>query len=234
MKSKIAVMQPYFFPYIGYFQLLNSVDKFVLLDDVNYIKKGWINRNFILLNTKPCLFTIPLVKSSQNKLINETEISPESKLRRKFLRTIETGYAKAPFFNEVYEMLSLIIGSKENSLTKLIRLSLEQIKVYLGLKTSIIESSAIYSNSHLKGEHRITDICRKENSSVYINLPGGTELYSKSNFLKEGIDLYFIKSDAIRYRQFANEFIPSLSMIDVMMFNSREKIHEFLNSYELV
>lgn len=234
MKSKIAVMQPYFFPYIGYFQLLNSVDKFVLLDDVNYIKKGWINRNFILLNSKPCLFTIPLVKSSQNKLINETEISPESKLRRKFLRTIETGYAKAPFFNEVYEMLSLIIGSKENSISKLIRLSLEQIIVYLGLKTSIIESSAIYSNSHLKGEQRITDICRKENSSVYINLPGGTELYSKSNFLKEGIDLYFIKSDTIRYRQFANEFVPSLSMIDVMMFNSRGKIHEFLNSYELV
>lgn len=234
MKSKIAVMQPYFFPYIGYFQLLNSVDKFVLLDDVNYIKKGWINRNFILLNSKPCLFTIPLVKSSQNKLINETEISPESKLRRKFLRTIETGYAKAPFFNEVYEMLSLIIGSKENSLTKLIRLSLEQIKVYLGLKTSIIESSAIYSNSHLKGEQRITDICRRENCSVYINLPGGADLYSGSNFVKEGIDLYFIKSDGIRYRQFGDEFIPSLSMIDVMMFNSREKIHEFLNSYELV
>lgn len=234
MKSKIAVMQPYFFPYIGYFQLLNSVDKFVVLDDVNYIKKGWINRNYILLNSKRCLFTIPLVKSSQNKLINETEISSERKVRRKFLKTIETGYAKAPFFSEVYEMLSLIMESKENNLSKFIRLSLDQIKIYLSLKTTIIESSSVYSNSHLKGEQRITDICRKEDSSVYINLPGGTELYSKNNFLKKGIDLYFIKSDAIRYRQFGDEFLPSLSMIDVMMFNSREKIHEFLNSYELV
>ncbi len=98
MKSKIAVMQPYFFPYIGYFQLINSVDKFVILDDVNYIKKGWINRNYILVNSKPCLFTIPLVKPSQNKLINETEIAFESNWKKKFLKTIETGYAKAPIF----------------------------------------------------------------------------------------------------------------------------------------
>ncbi len=234
MKSKIAVMQPYFFPYIGYFQLINSVDKFVILDDVNYIKKGWINRNYILVNSKPCLFTIPLVKPSQNKLINETEIAFETNWKKKFLKTIETGYVKAPFFSEVYGMLSLIMESGQNNLSKFIQLSLKEIKTYLGLNTAIVESSVTYSNSHLKGEQRITDICRKENSQVYINLPGGTELYSKSNFLREGIDLYFIKSDRIEYRQFENEFAPSLSMIDVMMFNSKERINKFLNSYELV
>ncbi len=234
MKSKIAVMQPYFFPYIGYFQLINSVDKFVILDDVNFIKKGWINRNYILVNSKPCLFTIPLVKPSQNKLINETEISFESNWKKKFLKTIETGYAKAPFFREVFDILAFLMESSEKNLSKFILLSLKTVKEYLGLKTQIIESSVTYSNSQLKGEQRITDICRKENSSIYINLPGGTELYSKNNFLKEGIDLYFIKSDRIEYRQFENEFAPSLSMIDVMMFNSKKKINEFLNSYELV
>lgn len=234
MKSKIAVMQPYFFPYIGYFQLINSVDKFVILDDVSFIKKGWINRNYILVNSKPCLFTIPLVKPSQNKLINETEIAFETNWKKKFLKTIETGYVKAPFFSEVYGMLSLIMESGQNNLSKFIQLSLKEIKTYLGLNTAIVESSVTYSNSHLKGEQRITDICRKENSQVYINLPGGTELYSKSNFLREGIDLYFIKSDRIEYRQFENEFAPSLSMIDVMMFNSKERINKFLNSYELV
>ena len=234
MKSKIAVMQPYFFPYIGYFQLINSVDKFVILDDVNYIKKGWINRNYILVNSKPCLFTIPLVKPSQNKLINETEIAFESNWKKKFLKTIETGYAKAPFFQEVFDMLAVLMDSREKNLSKFILLSQKKVIKYLGLKTQIIESSVTYSNSHLKGEQRITDICRKENSSVYINLPGGTDLYSKNNFNNEGIDLYFIKSDRIEYRQFKNEFAPSLSMIDVMMFNSKESINQFLNSYELV
>lgn len=234
MKSKIAVMQPYFFPYIGYLQLINSVDKFVILDDVNFIKKGWINRNYILVNSKPCLFTIPLVKPSQNKLIIETEITFESNWKKKFLKTIETVYSKAPFFREVFDMLVFLMESREKNLSKFILLSLKEIKAYLGLNTAIVESSVTYSNSHLKGEQRITDICRKENSSVYINLPGGNELYSKSNFLNEGIDLYFIKSDRIEYRQFGNEFAPSLSMIDVMMFNSKDKIKQFLNSYQLV
>ena len=141
MNSKIAVMQPYFFPYIGYFQLLNSVDRFVILDDVNFIKRGWISRNYILVNSKPCLFTIPLLKSSQNKLINETEISNDSPWRRKFLKTIETGYAKAPFFSEVYNMLSLIMESRENNLSKFIQLSLKEIKTCYDLEYEFTDCS---------------------------------------------------------------------------------------------
>jgi len=229
-------MQPYFFAYIGYFQLLFAADKFIILDDVNFINKGWINRNNILINNKPGLFSIPLVKSSQNKLIKDIDISYENNADRqkKFLKTIERSYSKAPYYKEISDILSKLILSNEIKISGLIYKSLIEIKNYLGFETDIIESSEIYSNSELKGEERILDICRRENATQYLNLSGGIELYSKDSFDDNNIKLNFIRTKNIIYKQFTNEFTDSLSMIDVLMFNSKDKIREYLYEYELI
>lgn len=228
-------MQPYLFPYIGYFQLLNLADKFILLNDVNFIKKGWINRNYILVNNKRNLFTIPVAGSSQNRLIKDTEIISDRSKKNKFLLTIEKSYKKAPFFGEIYRMISEIISMNTVKLNDLIMYSLTEIKNYLDIKTEISESSGNYSGSDLKGEDRIINICQRENASHYINLSGGMDLYSKEKFRLNGIELNFLKSKKIVYSQFGNkEFVESLSVIDILMFNPKEKIHNYLNEYELI
>jgi hypothetical protein len=231
---KVAVMQPYFFPYAGYFQLLSAADKFILLNDVNFIKRGWINRNYILVNNCRSLFTIPVKKSSQNTLIKDIMIFYETDWDKKLLTTIKRSYKKAPNFKEVFEILSKILSCKEKYLYDLILQSLSETTRYLGIRTEISESSDNYLNSDLKGEERLIDICLKEKAEQYINPSGGVELYSKDNFNRRGIKLNFLKSKEFIYRQFDNKFESSLSMIDIMMFNPKEKILEFLNEYELI
>ncbi len=231
---KLAVMQPYLFPYIGYFQLMNAADRFVIYDDVNFIKKGWINRNNILVNGKANLFTVPLKNASQNKLISESEISEISEWKKDLLRTIELSYRKAPCFEEVFELIIRIINTDETNISGYIYYSLEQVNRFLNIDTEIVRSSSIYQNRLLKQQKRIIDICKKENAREYINPIGGLELYSKKLFKENEIDLYFIKTNEIVYRQFNNEFSGSLSIIDVMMFNPKDQINEFLNDYELI
>jgi len=231
---RLAIMQPYFFPYIGYFQLIGSVDKFVLLDDVNFINQGWINRNRILINNSDFVFTVPINKVSQNILIKETFIIKDNKWKSKFLRTLELAYKKAPSFDEAFPVISGIIHFNELNLSSYIYNSLTILSAYLGIETSIVPTSTAYNNAHLKAQDKIIDICLQEKAEHYINPIGGMELYSKSEFKRRNIYLSFIKSIPISYNQFGKEFIPWLSIIDVMMFNSREAISDFLKQYSLV
>ena len=227
-------MQPYIFPYIGYFQLINAVDKFVIYDDVNFINKGWINRNRILNNGKDSLFTIPLKEASQNKLINEIEINWDIAWKSKFLKTLEQCYKKAPFYSEILPIIEQTLSIDNEPVSKVIEHNLRLICNYLDIKTEIISSSALYQNTHLKAQERILDICLQEKVSQYINPIGGLELYDKDFFETKNLQLNFIKSNSIEYPQFKNEFVPWLSMIDVLMFNSKDKIKEFLDNYELI
>ncbi|MEP7147015.1 MAG: WbqC family protein [bacterium] len=231
---KLAVMQPYLFPYIGYFQLINAVDKFVIYDDVNFIKKGWINRNNLLINGHANLFTVPLKNSSQNKLIKEIEISRSEKWEKDLLKTLEISYKKSQYFEEVYKIIECIIQNDEKNISAFIYFSLQKINNYLEIKTEIVKSSSLYLNNYLKQSERIIDICKKENADEYINPSGGMELYSKELFRKNGLSLNFIKTNNIVYEQFNGNFEKSLSIIDVMMFNSKTKIKELLNEYELI
>lgn len=231
---RIAIMQPYFFPYVGYFQLINTVEKFVILDDVNYINRGWINRNRILVNNKEHIFTIPLEKSSQNKLISEISILDNKKWKLKLLKTIEFAYKKAPFFFLVFPLIEDIILKDERNLSAFTYHSIINIKKYIGITTEIVPSSSKYKNNKLKADKRILDICKQESATQYINPIGGTELYSKELFLKNKVILNFLKPTEIRYIQFNSKFIPWLSIIDVMMFNSKETIISFLSKYELI
>jgi hypothetical protein len=231
---KTAIMQPYIFPYIGYFQLIDSVDTFVVYDDVNYIKKGWINRNNILVNGKSHLFSIQLSAVSQNKLINEISIDGDLKWKNDLLKTISLAYAKAPFYLQVFPIIESIILYEESNLAKFLTHSLRKICSHLAIETNIVVSSEIEKNNDLKAQDKIIEICEKLNTTQYINAIGGIELYEKQTFTNHNITLQFIKSNPIKYAQFKNEFIPWLSIVDVMMFNSAAAIKTMLANYELI
>ena len=174
---KVAIMQPYLFPYIGYWQLINAVNQFVILDDVNYIKQGFINRNYILLNGQSHMFSIPICQASQNRLIMDTKLNFSPKEKMKFIKTIEFAYKKAPYFLDVFPIIRDIIGNDESNLTKYILNSILKINKYLGIKTDICISSQLKKDNCLKGEERIKEICKCVGADIYINPSGGRMLY---------------------------------------------------------
>lgn len=223
-------MQPYLFPYIGYWQLIHAVDTFVIFDDVNYIKKGYINRNSILVNGSPHLFTLSLIGASQNKHINEITVGNTSV---KLLKTLEMTYKKSPYFSSIYPLIEQIVLNDEKNLAKFIYKSFETIAHYLGINTKFIFSSDIKKNNRLKAEDKIIEICEIMGAKTYINPVGGKELYRKEHFHLHNINLYFLNSEPIKYRQFEYEFVPYLSIIDILMFNSKSEIQDMLERYTL-
>jgi energy-converting hydrogenase A subunit M len=232
---KSAIMQPYFFPYIGYFQLINSVDKFIIYDNIQYTKKGWINRNRILVNKKDQLITLPIRKDSDYLNIIERELSESWKIdKNKMLNVIKSSYNKAPYFQDTFELISKCLNNPETNLFKFIYDSIISINNYLEIKTPIIISSTVDIDHTLKSQDKVLSLCKKQNADIYINSIGGVELYNKETFRKNNIELNFIKSNPIQYKQFNNEFISWLSIIDVMMFNSKQQIKEYLNNYTLI
>jgi hypothetical protein len=233
---KIAIMQPYLFPYFGYYQLINAVDKFIVYDDVNFIKQGWINRNNILVNGKSYLFTVPLKNQSSFNKINATKVNEKVYFLwvNKFLKTVEQNYSKAPFYNEVLSLLNNIFQIEDEHISSIALKSLKLVSEYIGINTVFEDSTVIYSNQNLSSQDRVLDICIKENANYYLNPIGGVDLYSKKDFLDNGIVLNFIKSKKLEYRQFNQEFVPNLSIIDILMFNNISSIKKNLNNYELI
>jgi len=233
--KKIAIMQPYFFPYIGYFQLINSVDEFIIYDNIQYTKKGWINRNRILCNESDKLITLPLKKDSDFKDVFERKLSDTwIDDRNKILNLIKTSYRKSPFFNDVFEISQKCLLYDDQNLFNFIFNSIKIINEYLEIKTKMILSSSVNIDHSLKSKHKVIAICKEMNATTYINAIGGVDLYDKDEFLENKIFLNFIKSNSINYKQFDNEFIPWLSIIDVMMFNSKNRVMELVNSYSII
>lgn len=233
--KKIAVMQPYFLPYIGYFQLIYSSDVFVFYDDVNYIKGGWVNRNNFLIAGEKRMLTIPLIKASANRKINEIEIDKSQLKHQKFQKTITQNYSKAPFFKEVYPLFEKILNFKGTTIAQFSSNSIKFVCEFLELDKDFKVSSIEFENTRGLGRvERLIQICKEEKADIYINPEGGKDLYEKNNFRNKGIDLYFLDLKIDRYDQFRNNFVPGLSIIDVLMFNSKERINEMLSSYTLV
>jgi hypothetical protein len=229
---KIAIMQPYLFPCVGYFQLINAVDKFIFYDNVAFINQGWINRNKILINGEPKYITVSLKHASQNKLINEIEIIDNRKTLKK---TIYRTYHKAPFFYNAWAVVEKCMDYTTSKIGELAAYSVIQTCDYLGINTDFEYSSIMYPQTvHLGRIERLIEISKINNATHYINSIGGAELYNKYEFLQKGVNLHFIKSDQITYKQFKNSFVGNLSIIDVIMFNSVKKIQEMLYSYELI
>jgi len=223
--------QPYLFPYIGYWQLMNISDIYVISDSMQYIRKGYINRNYILFNDKRHLFTLEVLGVHTETRINEVTVGTISP---KILRTITHTYKKAPYFEDVYPMIEQILSNNEKNLAKYIGYSMERVAQYLGIDTKFVYLSDLQGETSLRGQDRVLDICKRVNADHYINAIGGQELYDRNDFLKEGIRLNFLKTGDIEYRQFNNEFVPNLSIIDIMMFNSKEEIKVMLKKYTLV
>lgn len=230
---KIAIMQPYIFPYIGYFQLIREVDLFVFYNDVNYIKRGWINRNRILLNNKEFLFTIPCKDVSQNRKICETRLAFDAIAKKKFLDNVYYAYNKAPHFEIIYPLIEHVILREFNYIDELAIASIKECAYFLQMESNFKISEGQYNNEELKKADRLIDICRKENISNYINPIGGEEIYAKGYFKNEGIDLQFLRSLPFTYTQFNQEFVPWLSIIDILMFNTKEAVTNLLNLYNL-
>ncbi|AWI25652.1 WbqC family protein [Flavobacterium pallidum] len=233
---KIAVMQPYIFPYVTYFQLIRAVDKFVLYDDVNFIKQGWINRNNVLINNAPYLFTVPLKHQSSFAKINETMINESlyPLWKHKFLRSLEQNYKKAPCFHEVLSLVKIILETNPDTIASLACESILRVSEYLNIETVFVHSYSNYGNDFLKGEERVLDICTQENATDYLNLPGGMALYSSEHFMERNINLKFVKSGNIAYSQQRDTFTPNLSIIDILMYNEIDDVNRILNNYELI
>ncbi len=228
---KLAIMQPYFMPYLGYFQAIAAVDKYVVYDDVQYIKGGWINRNNLIISGQKKMFTIIQDGASPNKLINEISFKDNFK---GFLMTVKCNYSKAPYFSEVYPLIESICKYPKKGLGEFIYNSFVEICNFLDVKTELILSSSFEKDNSLRAEEKVMHICKLFGADTYINAIGGQELYSKEEFKENGIDLYFIKMDDIKYKQFSDDFVHHLSIIDVLMHNGKEGTKELLNRYTLV
>ena len=231
---KLGIMQPYFLPYIGYWQLLNAVDAYVILDDVNYIGRGWINRNRILIHGEPAYLNLPVSKASQNRKINELQVNWDEKERLRAKRKVELAYKRAPYFDSVYPLFCGIVDDEQRNLSEYLTDSIRKICEYLEIETPILLSSKLEKDHSRKGQERILDICDHLGASEYYNAIGGQALYSGSRFQEHKIQLGFVETGVIEYEQFGSVFVPGLSILDVMMFNPVKRIQEFLGEYVIV
>lgn len=233
MKS-LAIMQPYFLPYIGYFQLINAADLFIVYDNIKYTKKGWINRNRFLVNGKDALFSIPLKKDSDSLDIRDREISADFK-KSKLLNQIREAYRRSPYFERTFPLVERIVLEEETNLFGFILNSIRETCKSLAIGTEIAVSSSFPIDHSLAGKAKVVALCRHVGADVYINAIGGRELYSKEDFGAHGIDLKFLRTKPFEYEQLGGKFVPWLSIVDVMMFNSPDAIRECLDSnYELI
>ena len=231
---KTAIMQPYFFPYVGYFQLINSVDLFIVYDNIKYTKKGWINRNRMLQNGKDVIFSLPLKIDSDFRDVRERELAADFN-HDKFLNQISGAYRRAPYFSQTFPLIERVVRHDEHNLFKFVHHSIVRTCEHLGITTEIRVSSDIAIDHDLKNQDKVLALCATVGADTYVNAIGGMELYSKDEFLARGIELKFIKSKPFEYAQFGNEFVPWLSIIDVMMFNPLDPIRKCIsNNYELI
>ena len=234
-QKKIGIMQPYFFPYIGYFQLINLVDEFVVYDNIQYTKKGWINRNTIFSNGEEKRITLPLKKDSDYLNVVDRQLSDSWQTdRKKMLNLIRSSYSKAPFFETCFPIVENILLKNETNLFRFIFHSILEINRYLDIDTKITISSSLDIDHTLKSKDKVISICKELNGDIYVNSIGGQSLYCKNEFLKNKIYLFFIKSGAVTYPQFDFNHLPNLSIVDIMMFNSKDDIKGFLKTYELL
>jgi len=225
---RLAIMQPYFLPYVGYWQLIGAVDRFVLYDKIKYTKRGWINRNRFLLNGRDEMFSLPLRKASDDLDVVDREIAPEFD-PRKLLAQWRGAYRKAPHFDDAFALMERILGSPERNLFRFVHQSIRTVAAHLGISSEIVVSSSLPPEATApKGTQKVISICRFSGATKYINPIGGTELYDKAEFARHGIELAFLRSRVLQYPQFGAPHVPWLSILDVLMFNPAGKVREYV------
>lgn len=232
MGKTVAIMQPYFLPYMGYWQLINAVDEFVVYDNIQYTKKGWINRNRFLQNGKDEIFSIPLKSDSDFLEVCDREVSPAFE-RDKLVRQLQGAYRKAPHYAENFPVIEAIITCPEINLSDYINHSIMTLCEYLDIKTKIMKSSQIsIDHKSLKGQDKVIAICKTQGAVEYLNPIGGLELYERNVFEDQGLKLTFLRSRKLPYEQFGVAAIPHMSILDVLMFNSLPQTKSYLSSFD--
>lgn len=233
MVRTAAMMQPYLFPYLGYFQLIAASDVFVLLDDVQYIKRSWINRNQVLVNGQAKLITFPLRKGSQTDLINQRQLCDDLE-QETLLKMLERCYAKAPHRAEVMALLQEILANPERNLALFTENSIRRICCYLEIDTPMFRGSELADTRHMDKQERIIYLARKLDCNRYLNPIGGLELYCAALFRDHGLQLNFLRMDDLTYPQLKHPFVPYLSIIDVLMFNDRPTVQGMLKRFSVL
>jgi hypothetical protein len=231
---RLGIMQPYFLPYIGYFQLIGAVDVFVIYDNIKYTKKGWINRNRMLQNGKDVMFTLPLKRDSDYLDVCDRELAVDFN-RAKLLNQFKEAYRRAPYFAQTFALIEQILRNGDANLFRFLFHSIIKTCEHLSIATEIRISSSIVIDHGLESQDKVLALCDAVGATSYINAIGGMELYSKEAFWEKNVDLKFIRSKPFEYAQFGEAFVPWLSIIDVMMFNSVDTIRHCISSnYELI
>ncbi|MCR5795974.1 MAG: WbqC family protein [Solobacterium sp.] len=229
---KVAINQPYFIPYIAYWQLIDSVDTFAIADNYNYIKQGWINRNRILEGNTVRYFNIKVDHASQNRLILDHRIKPIDK--ETALRQLKGFYHTAPYCREGLELMDRMLSFEGDNLADFLYQSICLVCDYLQIRTRIIRTSDFEQDPGLRFTDRIYDYCRQMGADTYHNLIGGTKLYSFEEFEAQGLKLAFIETIPVPYHQSSDSFEFGLSILDIIMQNSVEDIRQMLKSYRLI
>ena len=223
--------QPYFLPYLGYWQLIHAADRFLIADDYDYIKAGWVNRNRILLSGEPRFFRVETVEHIPSRLIMDKRVAMKPAWRKDKLRTLEMAYHKAPCFEAGYALAERILTCPERNLSLFLENSIREVCAYLGITTPMTHSSELAGNSLFKREERIYDFCARLGADTYINLPGGQKLYDYAEFARHGIRLRFIQPRLTPYKQFGSTFVERLSILDAIMFNPPDALHAMLDDF---
>ncbi len=232
MAKTLAIMQPYFLPYMGYWQLINAVDEFVIYDTIQYTKKGWINRNRFLMNGTDEVFSLPLKKDSDFLFVRDRELAPSFE-RDKLIRQLKGAYQKAPYFSDHFPIIEDIINFSDNNLFTYVENSIHRICQFLDIKTPLIKSSDIQTgHEKMKGTDKVIDICQSQNAANYMNPIGGLDLYNKNTFQDAGIHLSFLRSTPLDYQCFGAPCLPHMSILDVMMFCPKNDITSYLTRFE--
>lgn len=232
--TRLAIMQPYFFPYIGYWQLINAVDRFMIYDDLSYIKRGWINRNRILINKSPAYITVPLHRSSSNKRIRDIDLHPEPGWQDRMIKTLEITYRRAPSYAESFPVIERLIRHQAENLSAYLAYQLRVLAAFLGIATEIVTPGPQSDDENMRGQQRVLEVCKREGADVYINPQGGQGLYDPRFFRRGGVDLRFLVMHPLPYKQRAGGFMPYLSIIDALMEIGPGGLKAHLDAYALI
>lgn len=226
---QLAIMQPYFLPYIGYFQLIAAVDLFVVYDRIKYTKKGWINRNRMLVNGADAMFSLPLKKDHDALDVVDRTLAADFD-RTRLCQQIRGAYGRAPRFAETFPVIEQIVQHPDNNLFGYVHHSLLALCRHLGITTDIRVSSTVAIPEDAKGQDKVLALCRALGATTYRNSIGGMELYSGAEFERAGVTLQFVRARPWEYPQFGQPFVPWLSILDVLMFNPLEQVRERIHS----
>lgn len=224
-------MQPYFFPYIGYFQLMKAVETFIMLDDAQYVERSWMNRNRINLNDRPAWITMPVRNASRDLAINQRFYMLADGIPV-INRKIQAAYSKSPFFADISAMLAGIFEYADANVARFNSNLLISVGRALDLHCQVHFASEFDNPLHFRGEARILDLCQRLGVTHYVNAIGGTSLYQNESFRSVGIRLSFIRTRTVP--QQAPIDIGHLSIIHDMMQTGTECTRELLNMYDLV